>query len=303
MRSLLLWIFGRWRPAFRFSRGSIRTMFGYSSRLLGTDLLNNIYNSVPQFIIGHIHKGTLGHYEQARSIRDLPVTSTMNSMQAVTFPALASLADDPAGFRKGVGKVVGSISFLMFPMMAGLIMVADEFFGVFLAPQWQSSVPFFRILCLAGFAAPLAVISGNILRTRSDGRAVLRVEVARKVIATVILASTIPFGALPIAWGVTAIAFTDAAVGFVASRRHGNYGFAALARDTVPTMGLTLAMAAAVWGVGFLTVDIPLGGILAIKIATGAAVYLAGAALLKIDAFREFKGIFTPFLQRKVKKS
>jgi O-antigen/teichoic acid export membrane protein len=215
----------------------------------------------------------------------------MNSMQAVTFPALATLADDPAGFRKGVGKVTGSMAFLMFPMMAGLIMVAGELFGVFLAPQWQASVPFFRVLCLAGFATPIAVISSNILRTRSDGRAVLRVEIVRKVAATVIFVATIPFGSMPIAWGMVGIAFSDAAVSFVASRRHVDYGFGALARDTLPTLGLTLVMAAAVWGVGLLLGGFPLWVILAVKILTGAGIYLGGAALLHLDAFGEFVGL------------
>jgi O-antigen/teichoic acid export membrane protein len=298
IRTLLFWIFGRWRPQLIFSAASICAMFAYSSRLLGTDLLGNIFNNVPQFIIGGIHKGTLGVYDTARKVRDLPLTATMNSMQAVTFPALATLADDPAGFRKGVGKVVGSMAFGMFPMMAGLIMVAGELFGLFLKAEWAGAIPFFRILCLAGFAKPLAVISSNILRTRSDGNAVLRAEIIKKAAATVILAATIPFGAMPIAWGVVGMAFTDAAVSFVIARRHVDYGFGALARDTLPTLGLTLAMAAAVWGVGVLAGGLPLWAILAIKILTGAGIYLGGAALLRLDAFGEFTALVRRVINR-----
>ncbi len=156
-KAVLLWIFGRWKPSFGFSGEAIRRMFGYSSRLLGTDFLNNLYNSAPQFVIGHLHHGTLGHYDQARKLRDLVVNSTVNSMQSITFAALATVSDDDAKFARAVGKVVGSIVFLMFPMMAGLIVVADELFGVFLAPQWHASVPFLRILCLTGFVVPLSI--------------------------------------------------------------------------------------------------------------------------------------------------
>lgn len=92
IRSLLLWIFGHWKPQARFSGSSIRKMFGYSSRLLCTDFLNNLYNSIPNFIIGHIHSGTLGHFDQARSLRDQPVNATMYAMQSVTFPALAQVS-------------------------------------------------------------------------------------------------------------------------------------------------------------------------------------------------------------------
>ncbi len=300
IRSALLWIFGRWKPQARFSASSIRSMFGFSSRLLGTDLLNNLYNNIPNFIIGRVHpRGTLGFYEQARSLRDHAVNDVMTAMQGVTFPALASIRDDDEKFRHSVGKVVGSITFLMFPMMAGLITVADEMYGVFIKAQWYFSIPFFRILCLAGFATPLAVISSNILRSRSDGRDVLRAEIVKKTIATLILAVTIPLGVRAIAWGVVGIAFTDAAVSFTFARRQSSYGFRDLARDVLPTLGLTLAMAAAVWCVGLaveplvasLPVKTSFGVLLAVKIVAGIGIYMGGAALLKLDAFGEFTQI------------
>lgn len=300
-RALFLWAFGQWKPSFGFSGAAIRAMLGYSSRLLGTDVLTNLYNSVPQFIIGHIHHGTLGHYDQARKLRDLPLTSAMGAMQSVTFPALAAVSDDDGKFARSVGRVLGSIVFLIFPIMAGFIAVSGEIFEVFLGAQWQGSVPFLRILCLAGFATPIAVVSSNIMRTRSDGRAVIRAEMVKKIFATAILAATIPFGAFAIAWGIAGIAFTDAAVSFSVARRYSAYGFGALARDVLPTLGLSVVMLMAVWGAGEVLNSvfagrIELWGVLAAKVATGIAVYSGGAALLKLDAFAEFLDVVRKIL-------
>ncbi len=300
IRSALLWIFGKWKPRAHFSSASIRSMFGFSSRLLGTDLLNNLYANIPNFIIGRTYpRGTLGYYEQARSLRDHAVNDVMTAMQSVTFPALASIRDDAGKFAAAIGRVVGSIVFLMFPMMAGLMVVADDMFGLLIKAQWWPAIPFFRILCLAGFATPLAVLSSNILRSRSDGRDVLRAEIIKKVIATAILAVTIPLGVVAIAWGVVAIAFSDAAVSFTLARRQSTYGFRALARDVLPTLGLVAAMATVVWGVGLvlepfvasLSDKTASGVMLGAKVVTGIGVYLGGAALLKLEAFREFKGL------------
>jgi O-antigen/teichoic acid export membrane protein len=281
-------------------------MFGFSSRLLGTDLLNNIYESVPQMIIGRIHGAALGHYDQARQIRDYPVKSTVTSMQAVIFPALASIREDGAQFERAVSRTVGAAVFVMFPVMAGLVVVADDVFRIFLAPQWQPSVPFFRILCLAGLVVPLSIISSNILRTRSDGRDVLRSEVIKKVIATAILVATVPLGAEAIVWGVVGIAFADAAVSFTLARRQSAYGFRALGRDAGPVLALTAAMAAAVWlprtpiadmvtgaltGTAFGSTKLVAAVVLAVKIALGAAVYGLGALALRLEAMREFLDI------------
>ncbi len=306
IKTILLWLLGRWKLRRKgggvgFSWASIREMFGYGSRLLATDLLNSLFNSAPQFLIGHIDRSTLGVYDTARKVRDLPVVSTMNAMQSVTFPAMAQIRDDDEKFSRAAGRVVGSIVFLMYPVMAGMIVISGEMFGVFLKAEWQASVPFFRILCIAGFATPLATVASNILRTRSDGRAVLRAEIVKKIAATVIFAATIPFGAVAITWGVVGIAFTDAAVSFALARRHSSYGFRALVRNVLPVFGLTAVMAAVVWSVGMLVsdeglfglpgADLPMWAVLAVKIVAGVAVYSGGAALFRFEAFGEFTQI------------
>lgn len=298
LRAVLLWLFGKWKPSAKFSSGAIREMSGYSSRILATDLINNLCNNIPQFVIGRIHHGTLGYYDNARKLRDLPVSSVMNAMQAVTFPALSNIQDDDRKFADGVGKVVSSIVFIMFPMMAGLIVVAADFFELFLVPEWQGSVPFFRILALTGMMTPVTVISYNVMKTRSDGRAVVRAEIVKKVFATAILAATIPFGAIPIAWGMVGIAFTDMAVSFSFGKRYADYGPARLARDILPVLALTAVMAAAVWGLGFLIAAWPLWSVLSVKIVAGVAVYLSGAALLRLDGFKEFMEVVRKIVRK-----
>jgi hypothetical protein len=144
------------------------------------------------------------------------------------------------------------------------------------------------------------VISSNILRTRSDGRDVLRAEIVKKILATVIFAVTIPQGVTAIAWGVVALAFTDAAVSFTVARRQSSYGFRALARDVLPVFGLVLVMAAAVilvgavaarpiiWAGSFVSAKFTIGLLLGMKIVTGITVYTLGAAILRLPALHEF---------------
>jgi O-antigen/teichoic acid export membrane protein len=296
VRTLLLWIFGRWKPAFTFSASSIREMSGYSLGLLATDLMNNFYAKLPQFVIGgRMDKTTLGYYDNAWKFRDMPVTSVMNSMQAVTFPALANLRDDDRKFADGVGKVLSSIVFIMFPIMAGLIVVVADFFTLFLTSEWQGSVSFFRIIALTGLVVPVTTVAYNVMKTRSDGRTIFRVEILKKVLATVILAATVPFGPRAITWGMVGIALSDMVVTFSVGRRYCGYGPGRLARDVLPTLALTLFMAGAVWALGMVfdrfAPGLSLWVVLIAKILTGVLVYLGGAALLRLDAFGEFTGV------------
>ncbi|MDR0907269.1 MAG: lipopolysaccharide biosynthesis protein [Rikenellaceae bacterium] len=290
--TVLIWFYGRWRPRAGFSAGAIRGMFGYSSRLLATDMINNLYSKIPQFVIGgSIDKATLGLYDTAQKIKDMPLSATMSSMQTVTFPALANLAGNDRKFADGVGQVVSSIAFVIYPVMVGLIAVAPDFFELFVRAEWQRAIPFFQILCLVGLFLPITTISHNAMKARSNGSVVVRTEVAKKVLATVILVGTIPFGAIAIAWGQVGIALTDMVVSFGASRRYSGYGFGRLVRDMMPVLALTAVMFVVVWGVGLLAGSFALWLQLVLKIVTGVVVYFSGAALFRLAAFAEFTQI------------
>jgi O-antigen/teichoic acid export membrane protein len=298
LRAILIWFFGRWRPRAGFSASSIREMLGYSSRLFATDMINNLYSKIPQFVIGHsVDKATLGLYDTAQKIKDMPLMATMNSMQAVTFPALSNLADDDRKFADGVGRVVSSISFVIYPVMVGLIAVAPDFFELFVRAEWGGAIPFFQILCLVGLFSPITIIAYNAMKARSDGGVVVRTEVAKKVLATVVLAATIPFGAIAIAWGQVGIALTDMVVSFGVSRRFSGYGFGRLVGDVMPVLALTAVMFGAVWGVGLLVGGCELWLQLVLKIATGIAVYIGGAALLRLEALDEFTAIIRKIIR------
>ena len=71
----------------------MREMAPFSFRLLSTDLIASIYNNISQMFIGKIYSAdTLGFFNQAQKFKDLPLTSAMQSVQQVTFPALARIA-------------------------------------------------------------------------------------------------------------------------------------------------------------------------------------------------------------------
>jgi V/A-type H+-transporting ATPase subunit D len=63
--------------------------------------------------------------------------------------------------------------------MLGLVAVAPEMFALLLGDKWMPTVPYFRILALTGLLYPLSAVAYNILKVRSDGGIILRLEVAK----------------------------------------------------------------------------------------------------------------------------
>ncbi|MCA9441303.1 MAG: oligosaccharide flippase family protein, partial [Candidatus Omnitrophica bacterium] len=54
----LLWILNSWRPAWVFSFSSLRSMFGFGSRLLLSGLLNQIFANIYLLVIGKAYSAT-----------------------------------------------------------------------------------------------------------------------------------------------------------------------------------------------------------------------------------------------------
>ena len=289
IRGVILWLRSDWRLSGRFSFRPLRSMLGYSSRLFLSDLANSVYGNISQLFIGKMYSGDqLGFYDQAKKWKDSPVNALVGTIQGVTFPALSRLQDDHAKMGLAAHQVVAVMNFIIFPVMIGLIAVSPEIFDVFLPAGWSVAMPYFRIFCLSGLFVPLSVVSYNIMKVRSDGRAIFRLEMVKKAVATVVLAVTIPVSVEAIVWGQVAIFFSDAVMNAIGAGRFVPWGLRGRLKESVPYVVMSLVMWAAVYVTGLL-IDgsIPALGVMVVKIFTGAAVYFLQAWLFRPEAWRE----------------
>ena len=293
VKSFLMWFRSDWRPSGRITLRPLRPMLGYSSRLLLSDITNTIYANISELFIGRMYtKEALGYYNRAKQYKDMPVSAVITSVQNVTFPALSQLQDDPAKMRLSAHQVVVVMNFLIFPVMFGLIGIVYDFIDVFLPERWLPVVPYFRILCLSGLFAPLSVVSYNILKIKSDGKLIFRLEIIKKLIATIVLAVTIPLGVKAIAWGQTAIYFSDALLNLLGAGRFLPWTVWQRLKGSLPYLLLSALMLAGVWGVRVLLLGhTALWVVLIAEIVAGVVVYGGLAMLFRPEGWREVRTI------------
>ena len=275
VRALLLWFFSDWRPR-RTERASPRP-------------LREIYTRVAQLFIGKIYStDLLGYFYQAQKLEELPVTSTVQSVQNVTFPAFSKLAASPRKFAESYRQVVMIVAFLMFPAMTGLSAVAPDLFALLLGERWMPTVPYFEAMCLVGLFTPLAMIAYNVLKTLSDGRVVVRLEVVKRVLMTGVLAVTIPHSVMAIVWGMVAMAAIELVLNLVATTRLCTLSLWRFVRTLLPIAAVTALMyGTVVWGVQPRIADLHLGLRLMVQLIAGVAVFAGAAALFRLESLRE----------------
>ena len=298
-KAILLWWKSPWRWRRDIRTGSLREMTPYSLRLIATDMITAIYNNIAQLFIGKIYSADmLGYYNQAQKLKDMPVNATMQSIQSVTFPALAKISDNPTKFDEGYRRVLMLTAFIMLPVMTGLIATADDIYMLLLKPQWHPAIPYFRIMCLIGIFYPISAIAYNVLKVRINGAIILRLEIIKKVIMTIILATTIPISVMAIAWGMVAAAACEMVLNIGATLRYAGLKLKSLARTLLPIIALTAVMYLATEMVGYQIENLAVGLRLAIKIGVGIISYVAISFITRMEAFDEALAIAKQFLNK-----
>lgn len=298
VKAALLWMLSDWRPAGRYDGRALRAMAPYSLRLLASDLISTLYNNISQLFVGKMYSAEmLGFFNQGQKLKDLPVTATIQSVQNVSFPALSKIREEPAKFAEGYRQLLLMVAFVVSPVMLGMVAVAEDLFALFLGEKWMPTVPYFEILSLSGLFMPLAMVACNVLKARSDGSVIVRLEVVKKSIQTLILAVSIPCGVRAIAWGVVAMAFCELALNLRAARRFAELSFGRIARAIVPAVLLSVAMFAAVrlYG-GVVTLALPL--LLLTKILLGAVLYVGLSLVFRLEAAQVALGMLRRMRER-----
>jgi O-antigen/teichoic acid export membrane protein len=299
VKSLLLWWRGDWRAEGRFNGKAWRTMAPFSFRLMSTDIVSAVYNNVAQLFIGKIYSAdTLGYFNQAQKIKDLPVQSAVLSVQTVTYPALAKIQDDAEKFAESFRKVLMINIFVMAPFAVGMSAVAKPLFEVLLGERWLPTVPYFEVIVLAGIFYPLAMVAYNVLKVHSNGAIIFRLELLKKAVMTIVLAATIPLSTMAIAYGLVAMTMVEFVVNFAATRRYTSLSWWKMIKTLLPSLLLTAAMYLVVKTVGYYVVDVTPICLLILQIVVGVATYALGAWAFRVDAFKELVGIVKGVLKR-----
>ena len=300
IKAAAFWLLRRWRTKARFSFAALRAMAPFSLRLLATDLIASLYNNVAQLFIGKMHTtSTLGFYSQAQKLKDLPVTSTVQAVQGVTYPALSKIVDDSQKFTDGYLRILRLLSFAIFPVMLGFVAIAEDMFFLLLGQRWMPTVPYFEILSLSGLFYPLAVVSYNVLKAKSDGRVILRIEVLKRVVMTVVLAVTIPQGVEAVAWGMMAMAAVEFLINTAVALRYLSTTVLAVLRAILPSLLLAVTMFLALYITEPLLSLLIVPARLVFAIMIGAATYLCGAWIFRLSAFTDGVKLLREILQKR----
>ena len=159
----LIWFIVSWRPSLSFSLKKFKELFSFGISVLGTNLLTYIKKNSDYFIIGKfLGASSLGIYTMAYNMVTLPQRKLSTIITTVAFPAFSKIQDEAEKIREGFFTMISSISFVTFPILAGLCAVAPELVKVFLGDKWVGAIRPIQILCIPGALYSIGTTVGSV---------------------------------------------------------------------------------------------------------------------------------------------
>jgi teichuronic acid exporter len=149
---ILNWIICKWVPLFLLSLKHIRSVWGYSSRMFTTLIIEVISQKMDVLIMARVYSTTtVGYYTRAQSLDNISRELISGSMYSVFFPHFGRIQQEPEKIKSLYLRTLHMISFLLIMLSGILFLNADDIFILLFTSKWKDSAPLFRYLTLAGF--------------------------------------------------------------------------------------------------------------------------------------------------------
>lgn len=202
--SALFHLLSRWRPRLIFHLPEVRSVLSFGANVTGFGVFNYFARNADNFIIGaFLGAGPLGFYSLAYKIMLKPRDAVTNMLMRVLFPAFSRMQDDDARLKAAYLRVCGTIAFVTFPMMFGLLAVAQPFVQVVLGEKWLPAVPLICLFEPLGAVQSIGVTAGHLFLAKGRADWYFRWGVVAGGLYVCCFLAGLPWGVLGVAISYT----------------------------------------------------------------------------------------------------
>ena len=284
--SMCYWLLTPWRPSFHIDFRPLREMFGFSSRVLATNIFVHINNNIFSVLLGRLFSAVqVGYYTQAAKWNMMGYNTVNGMIVGVAQPVLSQVAGDKARQLAVFRKMLRFTAFVSFPLMLGLAFIARELIVVCVTGKWLASVPMMQILCVWGAFVPVQGLFSNLVISSGKSHIYMWNTIILCLLQIVVLVSMSPYGIENMIVAFVAVNMAWLGVWYLFVRQQLDLRFLDLLRDVLPFALIALATMAATYYITRGISDIYL--LLAAKVVTAAVIYMAMMWVCRAKVLRE----------------
>ena len=299
--TIILWYTVSWRPQLLFSMKRIIKLFSFSWKILVSGLMDTLYINLQSLIVGKLFSpAMLGFYNRGDQLPRLFATNVDGSIQTVMFPVLSSFQDDKQKMKDIVQRSIVSSSFIIFPMMVGMAVIAEPLVKILFTEKWLPAVPFVQIFCASYALWPIHTVNLYAINALGRSDIFLKLEIIKSIIGLIVLVISFQFGIYMMAFGVVVSGIISTFINSYPNMKLLNYRFREQLEDIIPSLLLALTMGIVVYPIQWFGMSAILTII--IQVITGTILYVILAKSFKLECFMFLVVTMKEMLRHKKKK-
>lgn len=155
--------------SFRFYRGEMKELLGFSSGISLANIANYVAQQGDYYMVGRIlGVESLGLYNRAYNLMQVSVAAVINTLDRVLFPALAKMQSDAASLAKALRLSTALVWMAYLPLSMVLTVCASDVVWVLLGHKWLGMTGAFRILTYGLLFRAGYKMAGTVLKVKGQ---------------------------------------------------------------------------------------------------------------------------------------
>ncbi|MDI9206542.1 lipopolysaccharide biosynthesis protein [Ligilactobacillus saerimneri] len=273
-----------WKPSFLFSSSSAKELLGFGWKVLATELLGQFFNQLRSLVIGRFYTAAdLAYYNRGQQFPNILSNNIDATISSVLFPVMAKHSDDVEKLKSMVRRSIRTSTYLLMPLMLGMAVITKPIILLILTKKWIAAVPFMQCLCVSGAFGSVSNANMQVIKASGRSDVLLKLELVKKPIYVVFLLASIKISVFAVAFSMATYSITATLINMFPNKSVIGYSYREQFIDLFPALGLSTAMAVIVWSITLLNWNSLLT--LLIQVMVGAAVYVGGSILFKMESF------------------
>lgn len=263
-----------WRPSFRIDFTPIKSMFAFSSKILVTNVINQINNNILTVVFGRLFPvKVVGNFTQAYKWNNMASSFITGTVGQVSQTVFVATSDDDNRQLAVLRKMIRFTAFIAFPCMFGLAIISKEFIILLISNKWIDSVPILQMLCISGAFLPLYNPLQNIIISRGRSNVYMWLSIIQIAIQTALILIFASYGILFMVGIYSLFIALWTIAWYCQVRKFVNYAGMMFAKDIFPFLLTSLLACAIAFIIGGMFTNMFLS--LLIKIVIAVVLYYA----------------------------
>lgn len=299
LKTIILIIRVKWKPLFKFSILSFKSLFSYGGVMLLTSIVLQVYSSAQSLIIGKCFSAKeLGLYTQASKLESIPTSAMQGVVNQVTFPVFSKIKNEKERIQKGLKKILINLSYVSFPIMVYFIICAEPIFDLLYTDVWKPAIPYFKYLCLVGMMVSVNTVNTNLIKASGDKKEYFNLQVTKRICAIIILVLSLKFGMQGLLLSRILIEYGFFVANGRITKKIIGYKISEQIKDCLPNYILAFSVGVCT---NFISINIFLPNIIQILLIgiIYFGIYILISWIFKFKAFISYKEIISNILKRK----